>query len=205
MNLSDIGGLLRLTLTKPRDAAGLLLAVNPGKEVLWLAFILVGVLSALAFFASNMLLSLVSGGAEMPATLSIISRLTPIGVTAFLLVNLGLFAGALYLGGRVLNGQARFGDIALLVVWQQFLMIVFQFAQTGIALIAPAAVSVIFTLASSLYLFWVFLVLLAVVERFGTVPRALAQFLLALVGLSLLLATVTNLIGAPPQGTFPNV
>ncbi|WP_170765898.1 Yip1 family protein [Ruegeria lacuscaerulensis] len=181
MNGVSIGDLAVQTLTNPNEAARRLLALNPGREVLWLAFFLAVVLNGLVQVGIDQLIPVPEG--------------EPIPPTDPVFLNLVRSAGAMLLSvvaflfvGRLLGGTAAFDDILILTIWLQFLQIA-ALLITLIVSIALPFLMLMFLLATAVLSLYVTLHFLNEAHKFGSLWKSFGVIMLsALVAVPFVLA-----------------
>lgn len=171
MNMSFLGNLAAQTLVSPSEAARRLMAMRPGREVLWLAFFLAVVLNSIVQFGIDYFI-----WASNP---DVTVAPDPI------LINLTTSAGAMLLSvasflyvGRILGGSASFEDIMVLTIWLQFLQIVALLITLVIAMTVPFLM-VTMLLATALVSFYITLHFLNEAHQFGSLGKAFGLILLA--------------------------
>lgn len=128
MNMMFLGNLAVQTVTTPSEAARRLLSMNPGREVLWLAFFLAVVLNCLVQSGSGLLVATPDGGSASESIALFLAQ-----TSGFMLLSIM----ALLFVGRVLGGVATFNDIMILMVWLQFLQVAASFITLILAIALP--------------------------------------------------------------------
>ncbi len=181
MNGVSISNLAVQTLTNPTEAARRLLALNPGREVLWLAFFLAVVLNGLVQIGIDQFVPVPEGQPIPPSDPAFLNLIRSAGamllsVVAFLFV------------GRMLGGTATFNDILVLTVWLQFLQIT-ALLITLVVTIALPFLMLMFLLATAVLSLYVTLHFLNEAHKFGSLWKSFAVILLsALVAVPFVLA-----------------
>ncbi|OSQ47317.1 YIP1 family protein [Marivita geojedonensis] len=189
-----IPGFFRLalnTVTAPRDVARLLLAMNLPSQALWLAFALVIVLNTLMFSLSLMV---TPGNDLMGPVLG-----SPVVFGAMLGASVGALILAVTVCGRPLGGRARFGEIAILVIWLQALRVLMQ---AVVVILGPVSLflSGIVISAASVLGIWIFVNFIDVAHEVESLLKAGFILLLAVVGMMLGLSVIFSLLGIQTGG-----
>lgn len=182
--MNHLSALLALTLRDPRAAARYLMALNLPAGAVWSALVLMAVASALLLH-----IDLTFGADTMPAE----PLLQWVYATPFVtaMVQLGMlcfFVIAAHGVGRLFGGQGGLEQVALVVVWVQFVLLLLQMALVVAFLVLPPLAGVIM-LALVVLSFWLVSHVLAEVHGFRNaglvfvgilVSTFVAAFLLAL-------------------------
>ncbi|MGL4310502.1 MAG: Yip1 family protein [Paracoccaceae bacterium] len=127
----DLAAFIRFSLTRPRDAAAQLLAMNLPDPPRWMGLALVAALSTILSSASLILFPPVAtlpGAALFASPLRAASLILAFLVVASMLVQ---WLGSLF------GGTGIFRDALLLVVWWQFLLVLCQAIQIALLLVVP--------------------------------------------------------------------
>ncbi|WP_170398968.1 YIP1 family protein [Ruegeria arenilitoris] len=181
MSATSLTNLAVLTVSNPAQAARLLLAMRPGREVLWLGFSLAVVLSCVLQVGMAQLL-------PIPPD-------QPVPATEPVLLILARSAGAIMLSilaflmfGRLLGGTGTFDEVFLLTVWLQYLQIAGLVLSLVSLLVMPLLIIVI-TLATAVLSLYVTLHFLNEAHKFGSLWKSFGVILLsALVAVPFVLA-----------------
>ncbi|MGR3376519.1 YIP1 family protein [Salipiger abyssi] len=186
-------GFLRLawqTLVAPRDVAKLLLSLRLGHEALLTALALVVVLNALVV---GLIQASGLPGAALPVMISpgVIAALLAAMLTASILFMTWL--------GRILGGQGRAEDIALLLIWLQALRALGQIAVALAAAVSGALASLL-VIAALIAGIWIMINFLDVAHGFDSLGKALLLLVLGSVALVFALSFVFTLLGVTPNG-----
>ncbi|APZ51333.1 YIP1 family protein [Salipiger abyssi] len=186
-------GFLRLawqTLVAPRDVAKLLLSLRLGHEALLTALALVVVLNALVV---GLIQASGLPGAALPFLISpgVIAALLAAMLTASILFMTWL--------GRILGGQGRAEDIALLLIWLQALRALGQVAVALAAAVSGALASLL-VIAALIAGIWIMINFLDVAHGFESLGKALMLLVLGSVALVFALSFVFTLLGVTPNG-----
>lgn len=181
MNGISLPDLAIMTLTDPAQAARHLLALRPGREVLWLAFFLAVVLNGLVQVGIDQLVPVPEG--------------VPVPPPDPVVMNLFLSAGTMLMGivaffliGRFLGGVAQFVDIMILSVWLQFLQTAALTVTLLVSLVVPFLMA-LFLLATVIVSLYVTLHFINEAHKFGSILKSFGVIVLsALVAMPLVLA-----------------
>ncbi|NOD33467.1 MULTISPECIES: Yip1 family protein [unclassified Ruegeria] len=172
MTIPPLGPLAVLTLRRPAEAARQILALDLGREAVWLAFALAVVISSLVQLALRLTAQTLPNDQPSQAFDSIsIILLTSAGglllsVLAFLLV------------GRVLGGRATLSGLLSLMIWLSLLQSVASLAM-ALSTVALPAVSLLLGLATLGWSLYITLHFLNEAHQFGSLGKAFAVILLA--------------------------
>jgi len=171
MNTLSLGSLALLTLSRPAEAARHLLAWNPRREVLWLAFFLAVVLNGLVQISIDTLVPVPDGVAvsEPDPVVMVLVRSAGammLSIAAFLFV------------GRFLGGTGRFEGIMLLTIWLQFLQIAAMVITLVLSMTFPALM-VLLVLATALLSLYITLHFLNEAHEFGSLWKSFGVILLS--------------------------
>lgn len=181
MNRMSFSELAVQTLTNPTEAARHLLALNPGREVLWLAFFLAVVLNGLVQVGIDQFVPVPEGSTAPPADPVFLNLIRSAGamllsVVAFLFI------------GRLLGGVATFDGILTLTVWLQFLQVIAFLITLIVAMVLPFLM-LMFLLATAVLSLYVTLHFLNEAHKFGSLWKSFGVILLsALVAVPFVLA-----------------
>lgn len=179
MNTETIKALVWLTLRAPRQAAAMLIALNPPRQARVLALGVVVVLSAVLGTLAEIVFAFVTkvdlGPTQSPVPLAMMQG-------ALLVYG----AGMVTFMGRQLGGHGRFADALLLVAWIEFVLILGQVVQMLVMVFFPL-VAVLATLALVGLMFWLLVNFVAVLHGFtnlfavgaGVIAGFIASALLA--------------------------
>ncbi|MGB1235520.1 MAG: YIP1 family protein [Planktomarina sp.] len=179
------------TYKTPQTAARKLLDLNLPFEVS--IFALVGSISAsiiVTFFLSGMQSIEVAPGFPTlgPLTLAVIVTV----LTVLLVVGL-VFAG------KPFSGTGTFAQAATLVAWTQIVQLGLQLVQVIIGSVSLVIAS-LFGLAATVYMLWVLISFVNVLHNLNSVGKSIVVFLMAVVGIALVLSVLVTLSGfTPPQ------
>ena len=187
LNAATVSALVRLTLTRPREAAQRLLALNVPDDARWLGFVIVVVLSVILGQGALVLM----GDAEMSGSLLFMAMLQ----TSILLGIVVAVQGV----GRLFGGKGTFPDTLMLMAWLQFVMLVFQVLQTLSIVIAPPLFSLI-AIASVVIFMWLLTQFILVLHGFTSALKVFVSIIFTLFGMSMLFAMVAGMFGLAPGG-----
>lgn len=185
LNAATVSALVRLTLTRPREAAARLLALNVPDDARWLGFVIVVVLSVILGQGALVLM----GDDETTGSLLFMAMLQ----TSILLGMVVAVQGV----GRVLGGKGSFPDTLLLIAWLQFVMLVFQVAQTLSIVIAPPLFSMI-AIASVVVFMWMLTQFILVLHGFVSPLKVVVGIIFTVFGMSMLFAILASMFGFVP-------
>ena len=171
MTIPQMGPLVVLTLKKPAEAARQILALNLGREAVWLSFFLVVVFNCLIQLSTDLIFMApeapVNAEAEsIPFILIRSAGAMLLSVVAFLLV------------GRVLGGSATLSGLLILMIWLSFLQSGALLAMV-LASVALPALTLLLLLATLGWSLYITLHFLNEAHQFGSLGKAFAVILLA--------------------------
>jgi Yip1 domain len=133
------------TISRPRDMARHLIALNPPMALRWQGFLLMTLLSTVLPFAAGWI-----AGGEMRAEFAAAS---PFVMVLLQLAFNGITVVLVHRIGQALGGKGTFPDALLLIVWMQVVLMVPQLAQCLVMIVAPGLMLPIIA-ASGVLLFW---------------------------------------------------
>ena len=189
MTMSDVAALMRLTLTRPAEAAQAVLGLGVAREHHWTLFLLAITLSGAVWQLTVLVLQ-----PEAPEGASVPSGLTATAVAGASILTL---TAAIRWIGRLAGGDGAFEDVMLLVIWFQFVLVALQLVELGAMLVAPALGSVVFFAVAGVTL-WVLTHFIAVVHGFRSLGRVFLGMVLAIFALAFVLSLLlTPFMGAP--------
>ncbi len=193
---ADLNRLLRLmilSVTSPRDAAGVLMATNLSRAILWQSLVLVTVLSVL-------LVALTQGPMpELPVGATTPISVTPYAYAVILGSSLVMLVFAVHFTGQALGGTGDFGSTLILVIWIEVLGMALRMIQTIVLLVNPYVASLFSVLGFGL-LCWVLLSFVNALHRFDSMWKALFTLVLAVIGISIGITLILTLIGVSLSG-----
>ncbi|ASM72374.1 MULTISPECIES: YIP1 family protein [Roseobacteraceae] len=126
----DWGGLAALSLRTPRAAAAVLINWQLPRSVIWTALVLVSCCNAILAGLSEVLFP---SPIEMPAIV-----MNPLMLFILLAGGLIVSCHALLWGGKIIGGQGKLEDIAVVLTWLQALRAVAQAIVLVLAFVSPA-------------------------------------------------------------------
>ena len=179
-------GLVRLSLTRPQEAARRVLEAGHNLWVGVQALMLVAVLEAFEY-------GLLTGGRLELPTLGATVRIAPL---AYALIVFGALTGsgvALGWAGRALGGQGRVADAVVLVAWLQVVLLVLHVGLVVIALLLPPLTPLAILAVLGAFL-WCLLGFAQALHGIGP-GRALGAVLLAGLGFLLGVGALTAALG----------
>ena len=184
-------GLMRDSVTAPRETATQLLGLHLPRSVLLEGTALLAVV--------NGLLAVLLGGIAMPMQDGSEMVINPILWTLILFAGMILSASALQVAGRILGGIGSFEGALLVTVWINSLGLAIELATILLGFLSVDVASVFFLLGL-VVLLWALVNFVRVLHGFDGILRSFLAIVLAgfgtLVGLSFLLTLALSL-GAP--------
>lgn len=195
--------LLRLTLTRPREAGERVIAMALPVRALWLALALASVLLSLAVTA------LLQLAPKPPGAQGQIIALSPAyhSPLIFALVQWGqavITVFVFYWIGRVFGGRGRMADMLAVTVWLQLVTLVMACGLFVLGLVLPALGAMVM-LAALIWGLWVTASLIAAAHRFESTFTGALVFLAAIVALALGMMLFAGLLGLTSAGVGQNV
>ncbi|MDK3018344.1 Yip1 family protein [Pseudodonghicola flavimaris] len=194
MNKTFWADMIGLSLTRPAEAARLLIGLGLPRPVLWTALVLSAVLSALVYSLSDLIM-----GVQMPGPLGM-----PLIFAAFVGASLLLSVVSLYWAGRMLGGTASVEAIMTLVLWMQLLRILVQVATLVLTLLSPG-LALIGVFAAMLFGLYIMVHFIDVAHGLASLPRAVGVLVLSMVIMTVILFILIALLGGVLPGTPQNV
>lgn len=183
MTAINLKQLALLTITRPAEAAQLVIGNRPGRQVLWIGLALVAVLNGVLLGLSVVI-------DPVPAEAPPMFR-NPMMYLVVVTVLIVVSIYALYWVGRVMGGKGSLEDIMAIVVWLQLLRITVQFGVLIIGLISPGLATMT-ALAITLIGIWIILHFIRQAHQLGSIGQAvmvgLGAFVLMTLALSILIA-----------------
>jgi hypothetical protein len=184
-------GLMRATLTSPRETASQLLGLRLPRQVLLEAGALLAVI--------NGLLAAMTGGVVLPLQDGSQVVIGAIPWTMVLVAGMILSASALQVAGRLLGGTGSFEDSLLVTVWINVMALAIEALTVLLGFVSVALASILF-LGGLLILLWSLVNFVRVLHGFNGFFRSILAILIAgfgtLIGLSFLLTLVLS-FGVP--------
>lgn len=185
-----IAGLLRESVTAPRDAARRLIASDPPSEARWIAFALTVVLAAILSHLVRTAFPLT----DPPAWDALMN--TPVKTAALQAVMTLLMAGIATQVGRMFGGQGEFADALLVVVWLQFVLVVFQAIQLVLLALLPPF-SMLIGIAALVIFFWLLTQFVAALHGFTSGGRVFLGIVICFILAALLIGSLLVAVGIP--------
>lgn len=186
MTLNGFFNLALSTVLRPREVAALLMSLNLSRDALWTAFSLVIVLDTLVVGVSQVVLP-----SDEPVSLGIYG--------AAIAASVAVLTAALTACSRAMQGEASFEQIAVLVIWLQAIMIVFQTVFVLLAAIGPQ-IEGLFLFGPPLLGVWLLVNFVAEANGFDSLWKSAFVLLLAFVGMVLAVSMIFNLAGVSTGG-----
>ena len=195
MNGNMLGNLLRTTLTRPREGARDIIAMNFSTQVLWMVLTLISItMSAIVSGLFHVLP--VPNDAAGEIIRSMLFYTSPIG---FALLNLGnavLSIFVLFWSGRMFGGTGNIRDILSVIVLFQATVIGLLFAIAVASLLLPF-ISALAFLAFAVWAIWAMISMLDVAHDFRNIGKAIAVFLMATFVVPFGLSVIIGALAAP--------
>ncbi len=187
LNLATVSALVRLSLSRPREAAARIVALNVPDDARWLGFVIVVVLSVLVGQVSVLLMGDdgFQGGMLFMAMFQ----------TMLLLGMVVAVQGV----GRALGGKGSFPDTLLLVAWLQFVMLVFQLLQIVSLLLVPALFGMI-TIISLVFFMFMLTNFVMALHGFTSPVKVFVGIIFSFFAIALVLAILLGIMGIGPGG-----
>ncbi|MFD1159598.1 Yip1 family protein [Roseovarius aestuarii] len=185
--------LLQTTLTRPREGAQTMIALNLSSQVLWMALTLISVTMS----------AIVSGLFHLmpipdPATAQLVSSMlfysSPLGFAILNLGNVVLSIFVLLWSGRLFGGTGEIRDILSAIVLFQGTVIVLLIGIGVVSMLLPILSAVLFVVFA-IWVIWAMISVIDVAHRFESIGKSIAVFLMATFvvpfGLSVIIGVVT--------------
>ncbi|WP_299889850.1 Yip1 family protein [uncultured Ruegeria sp.] len=176
MNTVFFGNLAVLTLRKPAEAARQLLALKPGREVLWLAFFLAVVLNCLVQLGIDLFVSVPDIDAPDSETLTETESIPLVLLKSAGAMMLSIVAFLFV--GRLLGGTATFDDMMVLTIWLQFLQIAALLITLVLSITFPFLM-LLLLMATAVLSLYITLHFLNEAHQFGSLGKSFAVILLS--------------------------
>lgn len=186
MSQSQLLNLMGQSLTRPRDVAQWLLALQVPAQGIWLSFGLVLVLNAFAQVLAALSL-------DSPTALSPILG-NPIVFMALLGLSMLIEAFVLSVSGRVLGGQGSWHGMLRVVIWFQLLRFAAELLVSALILLSPS----LGTIAAFAALFaglWIVVNFIDVAHDLNSLAKAFMTLILGFMGLLFGLSFLMALLG----------
>lgn len=148
LSVANLWHLLRLTVTKPGQAAELLLGLPIIGGMRFVTMAVVACLSAVALSATY---------AAFPMTMpdgTPAPQIGPLSWAVMIGAGVMITAGVIFLCSRLAGGRASFTDLILLMSWFQFLQLALYVAQMVLVVLLPPLGALV-ALASVGLTFWI--------------------------------------------------
>lgn len=187
LNAANVSALVRISLTRPREAAGRLLSMNVPDDARWLGFVIVVVLSVLIGQVSVLLM----GEEGFQGSMLFMAMFQ----TSILLGMVVAVQGI----GRALGGGGTFPDTLLLVAWLQFVMLVFQLIQIVSLLIVPAVFGMI-TIVALVFFMWMLTNFIMALHGFTSPVKVFVGIIFSFFAMATVLAILLGMMGFAPGG-----
>lgn len=185
LNMATITALVRLTLSRPRDAAERLIGMNVPDDARWLGFVIVVVLSVILSHASLTLM----GDADYAGSLLSVAVMQ----SAILLATVVAVQGV----GRLFGGRGTFPDTLLLMAWLQFVMLVFQVIQMASLVLIPALFGLIVVVSLVAFL-WMLTNFIMALHGFQSALKVVVGIIFSVFAMSFVFAILLAIFGFAP-------
>ena len=194
--VTDVKGLVHLSLTDPNEAARQLLSLNLPREWLWMALVLMSVLNAIVYSVT-----LHMSAPTDPAAVAMIPPIfqSPILFTFFLLGGLVITVLALTWVGQTLGGRGQMDDILVLISWMQVLRLLFQ---VGIAVISfiSAPISALVVLVGSVWGLYILVGFINTAHGYDNWLKSIGVIILSGIAMGVGLTIIMTVIGGAIMG-----
>lgn len=177
-----------LTVRDPAQAAAVLLAMRPGRDVLWLALVLAAVLNTLVFSLSDILLP------TPPVFPPVLHQ--PLAYFAMITLGLAGFIQFLTWIGRLLGGRGGFADLMVLLVWLQYLRLGVQAAALVLVLTLPV-LSLVLVAGATIVGLYILLHFVSQAHGLNSLGRAAMTLILTMVAMAFAISVLIALLGGP--------
>lgn len=193
MTFEQFRALFRLTLTNPRAAGALVIAMNLPMQGLWLALMLVSVVLSLLVSAVFHTMPL------PPDEAGALIRMSPAyqAPLLFALINWGqsvISVFVLHWIGRSFGGQGELADLLAVMIWLQVVSIVLAVALFLLGLVLPL-VGALLILATFVWGLWATVSLVDAAHRFDNLFKAALVCIVALAAFSIGMMMISAVIG----------
>ncbi len=183
MQLSDLTTFAGETLRDPRGSAAKLIAHDIPMPTLWAALVLAAVLNALLVGINLVLFPTAVFPLPDVFLNPVIYAMAMVAGSA---VSIYVLA---WVGGRM-GGEGRLQDVAVVLIWLQFLRLVAQVILLVLTILMPV-LAIMATFAITLFSFWLLLCFVDVAHRFNSLGKSalvlVFSFMGVIFGMSLLL------------------
>lgn len=185
LNAANVAALVRLSLTRPREAAQKILGLGVPDDARWLGFVIVVVLSVLLGQLSILLMGEggFAGGLLFMAMFQ----------TSILLGMVVAIQGV----GRALGGTGGFPDTLLLVAWLNFVMLALQLVQIIVLVVIPPLFGLI-TIVSLVFFMWMLTNFIMALHGFVSPLKVLVGIIFTVFGMAMVLAILLGILGITP-------
>ncbi len=184
------------TVTKPAEAARVILSRDWPREVLWTGLMLAMVLNTILFVLQGILFPLPDGmpGARMSAT----------GYFALFFAMQIVFIYAVFFAGRWMRGAASLGEVMALMIWIQYLQFVLHVGLLVVVMIAPGLGGML-NIVATVVAFFVMLHFINEAHGFGSLMKSFGVLLLATLAVAVGLTILFSMFGLSILGLSTNV
>ncbi|WP_299965787.1 YIP1 family protein [uncultured Roseobacter sp.] len=185
-----------LTLRAPKDAAAVIIGWQLPQSVLWMAAVLITILSTFMSILSNALM-------PVPEVMAVVLA-QPLILCALTMVVFVLGLYVLVWAGRALGGGGEVDEMLALLVWLQLLRALAGLvALLSVVLLPPLAGLLIF--AVGIATIWILLNFVSVGLQLNSLMSALLVLLITGFAISFGLAMLLQMLGVSAFGVPPNV
>lgn len=196
MTQAGFKALLVQTLFAPRNAAGVLIALNLPQRWLWMALALMSVLNSIVY---SVTLHLTPTSDPMAIAMMPPAFHSPVLFTMFLFGALAITVLTLYWIGQGFGGKGRLDDMLVLICWLQVLRLILQLVVAVLVIVAPVLGAMVIFIAS----LWGIYILIGFVDaahRFDNMFKAAGVIVLAMVAMAVGLSMLLSMIGVAAMG-----
>lgn len=186
LTLANLSAMVRETLTRPRDAAARLLALNVPDDARWLGFVIVVVLSVILGQVSVLAMGEGAFGGGMLFMAMFQTSIT-----------LGMVVAVQGIG-RMFGGTGTFPDTLLLIAWLQFVMLVFQVAQVIALVLVPPLFGLI-AIAALVVFLHVLTQFVRVLHGFESSIKVFVGIVFSFFAFAMAMAIVLSVLGFGPE------
>jgi hypothetical protein len=177
------------SVTDPRDVARWFLSLHLSREAIVTALALSVVLNTLVFFTS-----LIVTPGPVPSVLASPSSFLAIQAGVVILTILGFHGAA-----RMMGGAGRLEDVAVLMVWMQYLRVLVQVIALVLLPLSPFLIGILMSISTFAGL-WILLNFLDEAHNLGGLMKAAVVLVFGILGMAFILSVLLVLLGVDPNG-----
>lgn len=195
MTFEQFRGMVRITITNPRQAGAEVIALGLPSQALWIALMLVSVILSLLFSA------LVHSTELPPDEMGEIIRASlgyrsPLLFAVINWVQAVVSVFVLHWTGRMFGGQGGMADMLAVMIWLQIVSLLLAVSLFVIGLVLPL-VGVFLMLCAFFWGLWATVGLVDAANRFGNMFKAAGVCVVAVVVFSVGMTVLLMLMGDP--------